>query len=126
MTRTPILKLPFAIDESCAINVNFDYPIFSTKHRLNYALVLNLEAELPPRADCAIETISPNFGVVCEKVRHSRRILNLISNEILYRVSWFVERDLQQIGGDLMMRNSINYYINLTILRWKDVVTLRG
>jgi hypothetical protein len=74
MTQTHISDLSSSIDMSHVINLNSNYPIESIVHQLNYAFVLNREVELPPRVGCVIDTtISPNLGVISEKVPHSKK-----------------------------------------------------
>ncbi len=55
-SRTPISELPFVIDEPCAINLNSDYTIDSTKHHLSDALGIKRELDLNSSAGCALES----------------------------------------------------------------------
>jgi hypothetical protein len=47
MRQTSISQLPSDMDKFSVVNLNYDYPIDSTKYHLNVAFVLNREVELP-------------------------------------------------------------------------------
>jgi len=93
ITRTHILELPSAIDESCVIKLNSDYPIDSIEHHLKDAFESN------KNIDCTIDTsltsieaLTPNLGTIDKEVSISlnkryieRRLKRMMKRKLLNR-----------------------------------------
>ena len=108
ITRTPISKLPYIIDEFCVVKLDSDFRAGSIEHHLNYAFVsMKWVVDLSSQVGCNIDTSltsidiaeSPNIEVVNREVPLFKIMLNLNWNETLNVKFRIVERDRQHIYG---------------------------